>query len=543
MQRHDHVPIHAQARSVVVSLTGVVASESVLASQAGAVVLAQGGNAIDAAIATNAVMGLVAPHSDGLGGDLFAMIYEASSKSYIGLNASGWSPAGLNLDLLKKNNLTEMPRKGIHSVSIPGCVKGWERLLERFGSLSFRQVLAPAVRLAEEGFPVAERSAQRWQASEHELIGDARETFLPGGHAPKFGEVFRNPELAQSFRAIAQHGAQAFYKGEIAERMLALSRQYDGAWTAEDLAEFDSEWIDPISTTYRGWTLRELPPNGAGIAALSMMNILENYPIGEYGAGSADALHVFVEAKKLAYADMLRYVCDPKHGAIPVEQILSKEYAKERSRLISPNTALEAAAPGQFFERGGDTVYISAIDRAGNIVSLIQSNYMDFGSGLAAKGTGFVLQNRANLFSVDPEHPNVIAGRKRLLHTIIPAFLSKDDVRIAFGIQGGWNQSQAHAQFVSNIVDHGMNVQAAMEFPRFTKLSFAGRDVQLESRIPADVREELQRRGHQISLEPPYSETMGGGQAVLHDSSTGVSYGASDPRKDGAAIPEPDLGS
>lgn len=529
----------AQARSVAVSLSGMVASESPLASQAAAVVLGRGGNAVDAAIAANAVLGVVAPHSCGLGGDLFAMVYEASSGRYYGLNASGWSPQGLTPELLKKNNFDAMPRNGIHSVSVPGSVKGWQRLLERFGSFTLEQLLEPAILLAEKGFPVAERSALRWQNSVDELIDDARETFLPGGRAPHFGEVFRNVELAHSLRLLAQHGADAFYKGEIAERLIAFSQLYGGTLTAEDLAEFDTEWVEPISTTYRGWTLRELPPNGAGIAALTMMNILENFPVGEYGAGSADALHILIEAKKLAYADMLRYVCDPTRNDVPVERILSKEYARERAGLISSDGVMDAPVPGQHFDRRGDTVYLSVTDRAGNIVSLIQSIFMDFGSGLAAKGTGFALQNRAHLFSVDPAHPNVVAGRKRPLHTILPGFLTKDSTRIAFGIQGGWNQSQAHAQFVSNVVDHGMNVQAAMEFPRFTKLSFERRDVQVEARIPAGVRESLQARGHEISVESAYSEWMGGGQAILHDAITGVSQGASDPRKDGCAVPEP----
>jgi gamma-glutamyltranspeptidase / glutathione hydrolase len=526
---------------VVVSTGGVVASESPLASQAGAVILAQGGNAVDAAVAANAVMCVVAPHSCGIGGDLFAIVHQASTGHYFGLNASGWSPAGMHLEWLQKNNLPQVPGKGIHSVSIPGTVDGWQKLLERFGTLSLKPVLAAAIRTAEEGFPVAERSAQRWDENQHELVGDARATFLPGGRPPKFGEIFRNPELARSLRAIANGGSSVFYEGEIAELLLKLSQDHGGVMERRDLAEYSSEWVDPISTTYRGWTVYELPPNGAGLAALAMLNIVENFPIQEYGINSAKALHVLIEAKKLAYADMLRYICDPRQEAVPLEKILSKAYAAKRAAGISMTSAAEAAEPGQFLHPAGDTVYLSVADRAGNVVSLIQSNYMNFGSGLAAKGAGFVLQNRASLFSADAAHPNVVAGRKRPLHTIIPAFLVNADQRIAFGIQGGWNQSQAHAQFVTNIVDHGMNIQEALEAPRFTKPTFSGFDVHLECRIAAGVTDELKKNGHLIIREESFSETMGGGQAVLHDKSSGVNYGASDPRKDGAAIPEPYL--
>jgi gamma-glutamyltranspeptidase/glutathione hydrolase len=533
------VPGRWVARSVVVSTDGMVASESTLASQAGAVILAQGGSAVDAAIAANAVLGVVAPHSNGLGGDLFAIVYEAATQSYTGLNASGWSPAALSLDWLEHQGFREMPRKGIHSVSVPGVVDGWERLLKRFGRFSFEQVLAAAIHYAEAGFPVAERSALRWAENSHELIGDARTTFLPGGNAPSFGQIMQTPGLARSLRAIAREGSRAFYTGEIAERILDLSVAEGGLLAREDLAEYASEWVDPITINYHGWTVHELPPNGAGIAALAMLNILERFPLRAYGANSADALHAMIEAKKLAYADMLRYVCDPGHKPIPVAEMLAKDYAEHRAKLISPTHAQTAAVPGQPLSPGGDTVYLSVADRQGNVVSLIQSNYMNFGSGLEPRGTGFLLQNRANLFSLDPAHPNAAAGRKRPLHTIIPAFLSRDERLIAFGIQGGWNQSQAHAQFVSNIVDHDMTIQEALEAPRFTKSTFDGVDVQLESRIAGSVQQELERRGHKVSWEGAFSEVMGGGQAVLHDRATGVNYGASDPRKDGSAVPEP----
>jgi gamma-glutamyltranspeptidase/glutathione hydrolase len=306
-----------------------------------------------------------------------------------------------------------------------------------------------------------------------------------------------------------------------------------------DLAEFSSEWVEPISTTYRGWTVSEIPPNGQGIAALSMLNLMELYPLHEWGHNSAKTLHAMIEAKKLAYADILRYVADQRFSSVPVAGILSKEYAKQRSRLIDMEKANCSVSPGQPPHPGSDTIYLSAVDREGNMVSLIQSNYFEFGSGLVAEGTGFILQNRGSLFSLQPGHPNALAGRKRPLHTIIPAMMSRGNIRIAFGIMGGWNQSQAHAQFVSNVVDHGMNIQAALEAPRFTKPSFAGCDLYMESRTTPAVLEELARRGHQIQLLGFFSEGVGGGQAVMRDFSTGVNFGASDPRKDGAAIPEP----
>lgn len=529
---------HWAGRSVVLSTGGLVASESPLASQAGAVILAQGGNAIDAAIAANAVMGVVAPHSCGLGGDLFAIVYQASSGQYFGLNASGWSSAAMNLAWAQRTGLRAMPEKGVHSISIPGTVDGWQKLVDRFGSLDFRGILAAAIRIAEAGFPVAERSALRWHENRHELVGEARNTFLIDGRAPRVAEVFRNPDLAQSMRQLAEKGSREFYEGEIADRIIRLSGEQEGLMRREDLAAYSSEWVEPLTTTYRGWTLYELPPNGAGIAALNMLNIAECFPLQDYGANSAKALHILIEAKKLAYADMLRYVCDPHLHAVPVQEILSKAYASKRAQSIDPASAASTVTPGQFLSPGGDTVYLAAADRFGNVVSLIQSNYMNFGSGLSATGTGFVLQNRASLFSVDPTHPNVVDGRKRPLHTIIPAFLSKGNERIAFGIQGGWNQSQAHVQFVSNIVDHGMNIQEAIEAPRFTKPTFDGLDVLVENRIADTVVKELEDLGHQIIQREPFSEDMGGGQAVLLNSATGVSSGASDPRKDGEAIPE-----
>lgn len=541
LSREAYAQDRSQARSMVISKYGIVATEHPLASQAGAIILAQGGHGVDAAVAANAVMGLVAPMSNGIGGDLFAIVYEAKSGRLYGLNASGWAPARLNIDLLKSRGISTMPQRGIHSVTVPGAVDGWDKLLNRFGRMKFKEVLAPAIRYAEEGFPVTEWVSGAWIASEPVLQEDpnASRTYLPEGRAPRVGEIFRNPDLARSYKQIAEQGRDAFYKGEIAQRIVTFSERQGGTLTAQDLAEFSSEWVEPISTLYRGWTIYELPPNGQGIAALEMLNLMENFPIPEFGHNSTQALHVLIESKKLAYADLIRYVADPKFSKVPVAGILSKDYARQRAKQIDMVKAHPQVQFGQPPQIGEDTIYLCVVDREGNMVSLIQSNYVSFGSGLVADGTGFALQNRGGLFSFDPVHPNALMGRKRPLHTIIPAFMTRDNLRIAFGIMGGWNQAQAHAQFVSNIVDHHMNIQAALEAARFTKMTFEGYDVQMEARIPAQVRAELEAKGHQILLRGDFSSQMGGGQAVLRDFSTGVNYGASDPRKDGAAIPEP----
>jgi gamma-glutamyltranspeptidase/glutathione hydrolase len=529
-----------QARSMVITRQGIVAAEQPLAAQAGASILAQGGNAIDAAVAANAVMGVVEPMCDGIGGDMFALIFEAKTGKLYGLNASGWAPAALTAEFMRSKGYKKMPEYEIYAATVPGTVDGWDKLLKRFGRKRMSEVLAPAIRYAEQGFPVTELIAQDWADGERKLRKDANAaaTYLPNGRPPGVGEVFRNPDLAWSLKQIAAHGRKAFYEGAIAKKLLAYEKQMGGVMTAEDLATFSTEWVEPISTTYHGWTVYEIPPNGQGIGALMMLNLMENFPLAKFGPGSADAFHVMIEAKKLAYADMLRYVCDQKFHSVPVAGMLSKDYARERAKLIDLAHAKDGVEPGRPPGMGTDTTYLCTVDEEGNMVSYIQSNYANFGSGLVAGGTGFVLQNRGELFSLDANSPNVLAGHKRPLHTIIPAFASKDQVRIAFGIMGGWNQSQAHAQFVSDIVDHQMNIQAAMEAPRFVKHSFAGRDVELESRVPAPVQAALTARGHQIKVAGYFDDTCGGGQAVLRDFAAGVNYGASDPRKDGAAIPQ-----
>ena len=533
----------SQSRSMVASQAGVVASESVLASEVGVRVLENGGNAIDAAIATNAMMGLVAPMNDGIGGDLFAIVYEAKTGRLYGLNASGWAPAGLSADYLLGKGLTAMPQRGINSVTVPGAVEGWDELLKRFGHKSFSELLSPAITYAENGFPVGEVVSVYWRDSEKILKQDeaTARTYLPGGRPPQGGEVFRNPDLAWSYRQIAANGKDGFYKGEIAKRILATFAAHDGTMKPDDLGEYQAEWVEPISTTYRGWTVYELPPNGQGIAALEMLNIMEHFSLSEMGHNSARALHTMIEAKKIAYADMIRYDADPRFAKIPVEGLRSKAFADARAKLIDPAKASCSVMAGTPPGTDNGTTYLSVADRDGNMVSLIQSNYatVGFGSGLAVAGAGFVLQNRGGLFTLDKSHPNVLAGRKRPVHTIIPAFMQKGDLRIAFGIMGGWNQAQAHAQFVSNVVDFGMNVQGALDAPRFTKETFSGCDVNLESRIPESVRAQLAALGHRIVMRGDYSSTrMGSGQAVMRDFAKGVNFGASDPRKDGAAVAE-----
>ncbi|MGB8525148.1 MAG: gamma-glutamyltransferase [Candidatus Acidiferrales bacterium] len=536
-----HTQSRTQGRSMVVSPGGIVATESPLASQAGAMILAQGGNAVDAAVAANAVVGVVEPMMNGMGGDLFVIYYEAKTGKLYGLNASGWAPAKLSIEFLHGRGEEKMPQRGINSVTVPGVVDGWSKLLSRFGTKKFPEVLAPAIHYAKDGFPVPELDAQYWTESDKALRDDpnAIATFLPEGRAPKFGEIFRNPDLARSLQLVADGGRDAYYKGDIANRIVATSTRLGGTISAEDLADFSSEWVDPISTTYRDWTVYEIPPNGQGIAALEMLNIMESFPFKQF-QNTADAPHVMIEAKKLAYADMYRYVADQKFSSVPVAGMLSKEYAAQRAKLIDMAKANCDVGPGNpEFSTKGDTMYLSVVDRDGNMVSLIQSNYSMFGSGVVADGTGFTLQNRGGLFSLDPKSPNALAGHKRPLHTIIPGFMTRGQERIAFGIMGGFNQSQAHAQFVSNVADFGMNIQAALEAPRFTKYTFTGCDVMMEDRFPADIRAALTQRGHQIDLQGSFAQAVGGGQAVRRDFSTGVNYGASDPRKDGEAIPEP----
>lgn len=531
----------SQTRSMVMSQNGIVAAESPLAAQAGIRILESGGNAVDAAIATNAMMGVVSPMMNGLGGDLFAIVYDAKANKLYGLNSSGWAPKGLTIESLHKQGLRDMPQTGVHTITVPGAVEGWQKLADKFGRKKLSEDLAAAIQTAKNGYPVTEWVAMYWAANADYVRGDdeATKVYLPNDRAPKAGEVFRNPDLAWSLQQIAERGRDAYYKGEIAKRVLETIKRRGGVMTWQDLAEFSAEWVEPISTTYRDWTVYEMPPNEQGLAALMMLNIMEKFPLGqkEYGFGSTKALHAEIEAKKLAYADLVKYIGDPRGQTLPVKTLLSKNHAAERAKLIDPEHANCEVAAGSL-PGGGDTTYLSVVDREGNMVSLIQSNYSEFGSGIVAQGTGFALHNRGALFNLDGTSPNALAGRKRPLHTIIPAFAQKGDTRVAFGIMGGWNQSQAHAQFIANLADYNMNIQAALEAARFTKRTFAGCDVQMENRISQKVRDELTAKGHKIQVMGTYSSAVGGGQAVLRDFAAGVNYGASDPRKDGAATAE-----
>ena len=533
----------SQTRSMVISKGGIVASESPLASQAGVRILERGGNAVDAAIATNAMMGVVEPMMNGIGGDLFVIVYDAKANRLYGLNASGWAPKGLTIDFLHKQGLKDMPQSGINSITVPGMVDGWQKLADKFGRKKLSEDLAAAIRTAQDGFPVPEWDAAYWAAEVDLLRTDdaATSLYLPNDRPPKVGDIFKNPDLAASLTQIAEHGRDAFYKGEIAKKILDAEQRHNGTMTAQDLAEFSAEWVEPISTTYRDWTVYEMPPNGQGIGALEMLNIMETFPLGDkdagYGFGTTKTLHAMIEAKKLAYADVNRYLADPRGQKIPVKTMLSKDWATERAKLIDPDKAACDIPAGEI-AGGTDTTYLTVVDRDGNMVSLIQSNYAAFGSGIVPPGAGFVLQNRGGLFSLDPTSPNALAGHKRPRHTIIPGFAQKGDTRMAFGIMGGWNQAQAHAQFIANVADFKMNIQAAVEAPRFTKYTFSGCDVEMENRFNGKVREELTAKGHEIKVLGTFSSRVGGGQVVLRDFANGVNYGASDPRKDGQAIAE-----
>jgi len=531
-----------QGRSMIVSNGGIVATPQFLASQAGARILEAGGNAVDAAIAANAVVGLTMPYVNGMGGDLFAIVYEAKTGKVYGLNSSGWTPKGLTIEYLKAHAIDKLDPRGVHTITVPGCVAGWDALRARFGTMPFDKLLAPAIYYAEKGFPLPERGARYWISKAYLDKPGYKETYMPGGVAPKLGDEFKNPALATSLRTVATKGRDGYYNGTLTETMVSFLRSQGGTHTVEDFATFQPEWVEPISTTYRGWTVYELPPNGQGIAALAMLNIMENFPLADYGQNSAAALHVMIEAKKLAYADMVHYVGDPRFGPVPVNEMLSKDLAAQRAKQIEMNKAACHVVPSDLAQkltsRGSETIYMSTIDKDGNIVSLIQSNYGGYGTGMVAPGAGFSFQNRGAGFELTPGLPNSLAGHKRPLHTIIPAFMSKGDIRIGFGIMGGWNQPQAHAQFVANVVDFGLNIQAAMEAARFTKSTFEGCDVEMEPRISSAVRDDLERRGHVITLLEPFSYTVGQGEAVERDEKRKVNFAGSDPRCDGAAMPQ-----
>jgi gamma-glutamyltranspeptidase/glutathione hydrolase len=529
-------------RSMVVTDRGIVATSHYPASQAGADVLRRGGSAIDAAITANAVLGVTEPMMNGIGGDLFLLYWDAKTGKLYGLNASGWAPRQLSIEFLKQKGIASMPHEGIHSVTVPGAVDGWSKAHERFGHLPWKDLFSSAIFYAEQGYFVPEFVHGYWEGSADRLkeSPEATRVFLPHGKVPALGERFVNPDLARALKLIAEKGRDAFYRGEIAQAIIKSSATLGGTMQADDLAEFSSEWVEPISIDYRGWRVYELPPNGQGMAALEMLNIMGTFTPDQAGPQGSAELHKKIEAMKLAYTDLYRYNADPKFAKVPVQGLLAKDYAAQRAALINPDKASCTTSSGS--PARSDTTYLAVVDKDGNIASLIQSIYDGFGSGVGVNGMGFVLQDRGGLFTLDPNHPNALAPRKRPFHTIIPAFMERGDTHIGFGIMGGSNQPLAHAQFVSNFVDYGMNIQAAVEAPRFTIASTAepiGCRLLIESRIKPEVVEDLRKKGHNIEVRGEYSSAMGRGQAVLHDSKTGTNYGASDPRADGSAEPEP----
>jgi gamma-glutamyltranspeptidase/glutathione hydrolase len=525
------------ARSMVITQNGIVATSQVQASQAGAEILRKGGSAIDAAVAANAVLGVVEPMMNGIGGDLFALYWDAKTRKLYGLNSSGWAPQKLTLDFLKSKDISTIPHFGIHSVTVPGAVAGWHALHRRFGKLKWAELFQPAIFYAESGFPVPEVAQAYWQEASKTLRQDneSQRLYMPKGRVPEMGEVFRNPNLAGALRLLARDGADAFYKGQIAQAILSTSQTLGGTMSSEDLADFAPEWVEPIATTYRDWTIYELPPNGQGMAALEMLNIMETSPAASGGPLSSTELHKKIESMKLAYADLDKYNADPHFAKIPVKGLISKEYARKRAALIDARRAKCDVPYGAPFN---DTTYLTAVDHEGNIVSLIQSNYEAFGSGITVRGMGFVLQDRGALFSAAPSSPNVLAPRKRPFHTIIPAFMERGDEHIGFGIMGGANQPVAHAQFVSNIVDYHMSIQQALEMARFTVHPAQGCNIRIESRVALSTQRELSALGHKLEAREAYSTFMGRGNAVLHNSKSKINYGASDPRADGTAEPE-----
>ena len=539
-------PVLAQdrdyGRSMVITDHGIVATSHVLASQAGSQILSQGGSAIDAAIAANAVLGVTEPMMNGIGGDLFLLYWDAKSGKLYGLNASGWAPQGLTIDFLKKQGVTSMPEDGIHSVTVPGAVDGWAKAHQRFGKLPWKVLFTPAIYYAENGYFVPEIIDDFWRIGRRRLkqTEESERVFLPNGKPPALGEKFSNPDLAKTLRLLADKGPREFYEGEIAKAILKTSDSLGGTMQPGDLAEFSSEWVDPISIDYRGWRVYELPPNGQGMAALEMLNIMSTLQPDKQGPQGTVELHKKIEAMKLAYTDLYRYNGDPRFASIPVRGLLSKEYAQQRASLIDPQKANCAAASGT--PAKSDTTYLAVVDKDGNIASMIQSVYDYFGSGVAVKGMGFLLQDRGGLFVLDPTHPDALAPHKRPFHTIIPAFMERGDEHIGFGIMGGSNQPLAHAQFVSNVADYGWNIQAALSAPRFT-IRDTGESIKctivLESRVSPEVQSQLRQKGHDLVLRKDYSAVMGRGQAVLHNSATGTNFAASDPRADGSAEPEP----
>jgi gamma-glutamyltranspeptidase/glutathione hydrolase len=535
-------------RSEVIATHGMAATSHPLASQVALDVLKRGGTAVDAAIAANATIGLMEPTGNGVGGDLFAIVWDAKTQKLYGLNGSGRSPKSLTLaklrEELRKLNSKTIPPRGPLPVSVPGTVDGWFELHGKFGKLPMKDLLQPAIRYARDGFPVTEVIAEGW-ARNAKLLKDYPNfaaTYMPNGRAPVKGEIFRNPLLANTLSAIADGGRDAFYKGEIAQRIEKYFRANGGYLTAADMAAHRSEWVEPVSTNYRGYDVWELPPNTQGIAALQMLNILEAYDLKKMGFGSAEYLHLFVEAKKLAFEDRARYYADPEFARIPLKGLLSKDYAAKRRTLIKLNQAAkEYPADPKALEQG-DTIYMTVADSAGNMVSLIQSNYRGMGSGMTPDGCGFILQDRGEMFSLQDGHPNVYAPGKRPFHTIIPAFITQGGKPwLSFGLMGGSMQPQGHVQIVVNLIDFGMNLQEAGDVPRVRhdgsseptdEVMRDGGVVVLEEGASAEAVKALRALGHKVTVAN--DGDFGGYQAIMRNAE-GVYFGASESRKDGAA--------
>jgi gamma-glutamyltranspeptidase/glutathione hydrolase len=532
-------------RSPVVAVHGMAASAHPLATQIGIDILKAGGNAVDAAIAMNAALGLMEPVSCGVGGDLFAIVWDAKTQKLYGLNASGRAGSGATLEDLRQRGLTKMPELGGVPVTVPGCVDGWFELHRRFGKLPMAKLLEPAIRSAREGHPVPPVIAFYWQRGVRRYADypEWQATYAPGGRAPQVGDIFRNPDLATTYERLAGGGRDAFYKGELAERIAAAVQKYGGSITVADLAAHTSTWVEPVSTNYRGWDVWELPPNTQGVAALQMLNMLERYDLKSMGFGTTATLHLMVEVKKLAYEDRARYFADADFAPAPLERLLAKPYAAERLQLFDATRAARAIPPGDAALRHGDTTYLTVVDADRNAISLIQSNYMGFGSGVVPAGAGFTLQDRGNLFNLDASHPNAYAPHKRPFHTIIPAFVTREGRPVfSFGVMGGDMQPQGHVQVLCNILDFGMDVQEAGDAPRWHhegsseptgEVMQDGGVLHLESGFAPEVVRELVQKGHRITADVG---GYGGYQGIWIDAVRGVLLGASESRKDGCAI-------
>lgn len=529
-------------RSEVIAPKGMVCTSQPLATQVGLDILKKGGTAIDAAIAANAVLGLMEPTGCGIGGDLFAIVWDAETQKLYGLNASGRSPKELRMDYFKEQGLKRIPSYGALPVSVPGAVDGWFELHQQFGKLPMQEIFNPAIQYAEEGFPVSELIAYYMAGGAKRLqkFPNFKETYMPNGSTPKKGEIFKNPRLANTYRTLARKGRDEFYKGEIAKIIVDYVRAQGGFLSMEDFTTHTSTWVEPIYTNYRGYDVWELPPNGQGTAVLQMLNILEQYDLAAMGFNSADYIHTFVEAKKLAYEDRAKYYADMDFNKIPLAELTSKAYAKERKALIQSNRAARSYPAGQLGT--GETIYLTVADEAGNMVSLIQSNYMGMGSGMTPDGLGFVLQNRGALFSMEEGHANQYEPQKRPFHTIIPAFVTKEGKPyMSFGVMGGAMQPQGHVQILVNMIDFGMSLQEAGDAPRIRHKGASqptggkmtdGGVICLEDGVDYETIRQLMKKGHKIQFD---LGGYGGYQAILYDEANGVYYGASESRKDGQA--------